>query len=100
MVLTTFADPAVEQRVVDGLLGERLAACVQTVPVSSVYRWKGEICRDAETLALIKTTDARYGDVEAFIRKHHDYECPEIVRIPLDGGSGDYLAWIGQQCGG
>jgi len=98
MVLTTFANAAVGQGIIDGLLAERLAACVQTLPVYSVYRWKGDICRDAETLALIKTTEARYPDVETFIRAHHDYECPEIVRVPIKGGYGDYLAWIGEQC--
>ena len=94
VALTTFPDAAVAARILDGLLENRLAACVQTLPVQSAYRWKGAVNRDAEVLALIKTKAALYPEVEAFIRAAHPYETPEIVFLPFAAGLPAYLGWI------
>lgn len=94
MVLTTVAEPDVARRLADGLLDQRLAACAQTLPIHSAYRWKGAIRREPEILMLIKTTAALYPEVEAFLRAHHPYETPEIVWLPIAAGSADYLAWL------
>ena len=91
MVLTTVAEPDVARRLADGLLEKRLAACVQTLPIHSAYRWKGAIQREPEILMLIKTTAALYPEVEAYLRSAHSYETPEIVWLPI---AADYLAWI------
>jgi len=34
-------------------------------PIRSIYRWRGEICRDDEDLLLIKATRPRYTALEA-----------------------------------
>lgn len=94
VVLTTFPDAEVAAKVLDGLLESRLAACVQTMPIHSAYRWKGAVHREAEVLALIKTTVARYPEVEAFIRAAHPYDVPEIVLLPIAAGLPGYLSWI------
>ena len=100
LVLTTFANPETGRRLTDGLLEKRLAACVQTLPIQSAYRWKGAIQREPETLVLIKTQAALYPEVEAFIRSVHDYETPEIVFIPIAAGSAAYLRWLGDETAG
>ena len=97
MVLTTVAEPESARRLAEDLLEKRLAACVQTLPIQSAYRWKGAIQREPEILMLIKTTSARVPEVETFIRSAHAYETPEIAWLPFAGGSADYLAWIGQE---
>ena len=38
---TTFSDPETGQRLAEGLLEKRLAACVQTLPIHSAYRKLG-----------------------------------------------------------
>ena len=38
VVLTTFSDDANGQRIIDALLEQGLAACVQVLPISSYYR--------------------------------------------------------------
>ena len=94
MVLTTVAEPDVARRLADGLLEKRLAACVQTLPIHSAYRWKGAIQREPEILLLIKTKAALYPEVEAYLRSVHPYETPEIVWLPIAAGFAGYLAWI------
>ena len=94
IILTTFPDESAAGRVLDGLLEKRLAACVQTLPIQSAYRWQGDLRRESEILAQIKTRAALYSEVEAFLRAHHPYEEPEILRVPVSGGSPGYLRWL------
>lgn len=97
-VITTTDSPAVAERIARTLVDQRLAACVQVSgPVTSVYRWQGQVERSEEWICTIKTTADRYSDVEAQIRAQHTYEEPEILQIPILGGSTTYLAWLRQQ---
>ena len=97
IVLTTVATPDDARRLADGLLEQRLAACVQTLAIQSAYRWKGAVQRDAEILLLVKTKTALYPEVEAFIRAAHSYETPEIILVPITAGSAGYLQWLGAE---
>ena len=100
IVLTTVATPDDARRLADGLLDQRLAACVQTLAIQSAYRWKGAVQREPEQLLLIKTRAALYPAVEAYLRAHHPYEVPEIVRVPIAAGSPDYLRWLAAETEG
>ena len=98
VVLTTFADKDVGKKIIDGLIKNRLAACIQTVAISSHYHWKGAVNNDAEVLVLIKTKASLYPEVEVFIKGNHNYECPEIIRLPITAGFSSYLGWIDAEC--
>ncbi|RCG27839.1 divalent-cation tolerance protein CutA [Sphaerisporangium album] len=75
-----------------------LAACAQAVgPMTSVYRWKGEIETAEEFLLLVKTTRERSGELIEHIRREHPYETPEIIALPVVGGLGAYLRWIDEE---
>jgi len=90
-------DEAVAARLAEVLVEERLAACVSRLPgATSVYRWEGRIQKDPEVLMVIKTTGERLGTLTARIEELHPYEVPEIIAVPLEGGSERYLAWLGQ----
>ena len=65
-------------------------------PISSRYRWRGEVETAQEWLCLAKTEASRYPEVEAAIRELHSYEEPEIVATPIVAGSAGYLAWLSQ----
>jgi periplasmic divalent cation tolerance protein len=98
VMMTTYADPSVGRRLIDGLLSQRLAACVQSIEISSAYRWKGAVHNDKEVLLLIKTRASLYPQVEAFIKANHNYEVPEIVKVDITGGFPAYLNWITEEC--
>lgn len=77
------------------LVDEGLAACVNVVPgVRSIYRWKGEICDDAEALCVIKTRRDRLEALRARLVELHPYEVPEILAFDVTFGHLPYLAWI------
>ncbi len=78
------------------LIEQRLAACVSVlpVPVLSTYRWKNRIEANPEDLLLIKTSRKLFRKVEAAVKSLHSYKVPEIIAVPLAGGSKEYLRWI------
>ncbi len=97
-VFTTTDSRAAAEHIARTLVEQRMAACVQIGgPVTSVYRWQGQVECAEEWTCTIKTTADRYADVEAQIRNHHPYAEPEILQLSIQGGSDTYLAWLRQQ---
>ena len=95
LVLTNLPDRAAAERLADALIGGRLAACVNILaPCRSVYRWKDAVQHEEEHPVLIKTTAARYAELEQAIRANHPYELPEIVAVPIERGLPAYLEWL------
>jgi periplasmic divalent cation tolerance protein len=101
LILTTVPDDARAESLATTLVEERLAACVNIHgPMTSIYRWKGELERDAERQLIIKTTRDRVPALEARIKSLHSYELPEFVIVPIEGGSGAYLDWVRRETSG
>jgi periplasmic divalent cation tolerance protein len=93
--LTTCASADEAESLAASLVEQRLAACVNTVgQVQSTYWWQGRVERGQENLLVIKTTDARLAAVEQTIRNRSSYELPEVLAIPVHGGSEAYLGWL------
>jgi periplasmic divalent cation tolerance protein len=76
------------------LVEERLAACVQLLPIESLYVWEGEVVDDTEILLLVKTRTDAFERVRALVRELHSYEVPEILMLDVAAGDQPYLDWI------
>ncbi len=97
IALTTAGSREEAERIARALVAERLAACVNVVGgVVSLYRWRGDVSRDEETLLLIKTTRERFAEVSKRIRELHSYELPEAVLVPVLDADPDYAQWVGE----
>jgi periplasmic divalent cation tolerance protein len=96
IVLTTAGTREEAGKIARALVERRLAACVNVTHVESVYRWQGKVENAEEWLLLVKTTAAAFDQVHAAIQELHSYELPECVMLPVEGGSEEYLAWIGE----
>ena len=97
-ITTTAGNRGEAERIAAALVERRLAACVQIVgPMRSVYRWQGAVEHADEYVCVIKSTDERLPAVEAAIRTLHSYECPELIAVPIVGGSDAYLKWLAEQ---
>jgi periplasmic divalent cation tolerance protein len=99
MAMTTTGSPATARDLARAVVEARLAACVQIVAIDSVYRWRDGIEESAEALLLMKTRGDRYDELEAFVAERHEYDVPEVVRVPLEGGLAAYLGWIDDSTG-
>jgi periplasmic divalent cation tolerance protein len=98
LVLTNLPDAASAEKLAEQVIALRLAACANILaPCRSVYRWRGGIEKAEEVPLLIKTSRARYAELEAAIQAGHPYELPEIVAVPLSLGLQAYLGWIASE---
>jgi periplasmic divalent cation tolerance protein len=95
VVLCACPDASVAERLARALVEERLAACVNRLDgVHSTYVWEDAVHDEPEVLLLIKTSAARLESVELRIKALHPYELPEIIALPIVGGSTAYLEWV------
>ncbi len=100
VVYCSCPDQAIAERIAEAVVNERLAACVNLISgLTSIYRWEGQLQRDAELLLIIKTRSAVYSQLEARLRQLHPYQLPEIIALPIHTGSADYLNWIAANTG-
>jgi periplasmic divalent cation tolerance protein len=97
VVLSTLPPDKEPVRIGRTLVEERLAACVNVLPVmTSIYRWNEEIEQDPEHQVIIKTTRARLPALRERLQVLHPYDVPEFIVLPIIAGSDAYLKWIGE----
>jgi len=95
VVLMTAGSQEEAERIAQALVAEMLAACVNVVPgVTSIYRWEGQVQRDQEWLLLAKSRRDVLDRLVERVQALHSYEVPEIIALPLAGGSEPYLDWL------
>jgi periplasmic divalent cation tolerance protein len=101
VVLASGPDLGTMRALCRALVEERLVACANLVDgATSVYRWEGTIEEAGECLAVLKTTESRLSALEARVLALHPYDVPELVVLPVSGGSGTYLDWVRDAVGG
>ena len=77
---------------------ERRAACVQVLgPITSVYRWEGEVRTEREFLCLMKVPTEALDDLVEFVRGRHPYSTPELAALAGPFVDPTYLAWARQE---
>jgi len=96
VVLVTCGSLEEGKRIGRALVEARLAACVNVLgtPIESIYRWKGKIDTATEFLLLIKSSRERFAALQDAVKRLHSYAIPEIIALPIEKGSRDYLAWL------
>jgi periplasmic divalent cation tolerance protein len=95
LILSTCPNLKTGNAIARALVSERLAACVNLIPVArSVYRWKGKIESAKEVLLVIKARRTEYRRIEERVKRMHPYSLPEIIAVDVATGSARYLAWI------
>lgn len=93
-LVTTTGSQEAAHDLAEAIVRARLGACVHVMPITSVYRWEGEVTRDAEWRLVVKTAADRLDELMAFVRLRHSYDVPQLVATRLAKGSDDYLDWI------
>ena len=95
VVLVTVPDLKLARRLAQSVLRARLAACVNLLPrMESHYWWQGKLETGTEVLMILKTTRRRLATLEQHILERHPYDTPEVIVLPLTGGTKRYLDWI------
>ena len=95
IALTTIGSEEDASRLARVLIDRRLVACVNVLPsVRSLYLWKGRVEDEREHLCILKTRSDRLERLRAAFEELHPYDVPELVVLPIEGGSERYLEWI------
>ena len=99
VVLITAGSEEEGRKIAGLLVKEKKAACVNILPgVESLFRWKGRIDSARECLLLVKTRASLLPEIIRLVKGIHSYELPEIIALPITGGSEDYLSWLDSTC--
>jgi periplasmic divalent cation tolerance protein len=100
LALSTFPDAETARRISKELVEGNLAACANVLPaVESIYRWKGHIENETETLVFFKLSEDRQSAFQDKLRSLHPYDVPEIIFVPVTTGLPEYLQWVAENCG-
>ena len=97
-VITTSDDRTELESIAKHLVEAGLAACCQIEgPITSVYRWKGNVETSLEFRLIAKSTKEKYVQLESAILNQHHYDQPQIVAIDLVFVDSGYENWA-KQC--
>jgi periplasmic divalent cation tolerance protein len=92
-VTTTVGSRADALKLGRAILQRRLAACVQVEEgLTSLYRWQGRDCEDAEVRLTLKTLPGCAEALQALFRAQHPYELPQFLAQSMRA-SRAYFDW-------
>ncbi len=77
----------------DSLIGKHLAACINIIPISSLYNWQGKRCEENEAVMIAKSISSKLEQIEEDIKKLHSYERPCILKFKADANP-EYIEWL------
>lgn len=98
LVYVTASDQAEAEKIARIMVEEKLAACANILgPITSVYRWQGEVRQDSEVALLLKTVEGHVAKLIERVKAVHSYDCPCVVAWPLSAGNPAFLTWIGDE---
>lgn len=93
LVMVTFPDDDSAKSMIEKVLEQRLAACILHMEVNSSFIWKNQNQQEQEVLALFKTKQTNFEQLEQYISTHHPYDVPAILKIDASANQ-DYQNWI------
>ncbi len=94
-ITTTYNDPHWMRTFARDIIGDRLAACVNILPVGeSVYAWEGAVETAREGVALIHTTRTRAPELVERLKVDHPYDEPQILEAPVAAPTVGYARWL------
>ncbi|KAH1057644.1 hypothetical protein J1N35_035709 [Gossypium stocksii] len=95
VVYVTVPSREAGRKLAGSIVKEKLAACVNIVPgLESVYLWEGKINSDPEEMLIIKTRQSLLEALTEHVKANHEYDVPEVIALPITGGSPEYLEWL------
>lgn len=91
---TTVDSEVAAQKLAQGLIEARLAACVQMdPPMTAWFRWEGQVDTATEWRLWVKFPAAKAPDIQAFLQKAHPYDTPQWLAVSAASVSPGYHQW-------
>ena len=100
VIFITTKDEKEAKDIASRLVESKLAACVNIVSsIKSIFHWQGKVDSSEESLLIVKTKKRLFNKLIKAVKQIHSYEVPEIIALPIIGGSKEYLRWLNDSTG-
>lgn len=77
------------------LVEQNLAACVNLLEhMTSIYKWEDKLEEGQEVVMIVKTRKTLMPKLIKTVPKHHSYESPCVLQLPIQEGNPEFLRWI------
>lgn len=96
-IYTTCASEDEAKQLCKILIESKSAACIDYWPVSSVYRWEGQVVKMSHMMLMVTTFEKKLADVEDLISKHHSYSVPLIAGVDVRRINRPYKEWMTEE---
>ncbi len=95
---STFNNQEEALKIAEGLLNKSHIKCCNVLNknATSIYKWKGSVEKETETLALFKIADGKREKFIQELEKIHPYDTPCIIEIKTDFINPSYEKWINE----
>ncbi|AKB28114.1 Periplasmic divalent cation tolerance protein CutA [Methanosarcina siciliae C2J] len=93
IVYITTGDTKNASEIARELVSRKLAACVNSFPISSIFRWNDHIEEQKEIALLVKTDSSRLDEIIKVVKSLHTYDLPAIEFWKIEGEP-EYLHWV------
>ena len=85
LIYSTWPSSETAQKAAEHLLQKRLIACANiSQPITSMYCWQGEVCKENEVQVWLKTGVKNIDKLQAEFLKMHPSKVPAFLAIPID----------------
>jgi len=100
VAITALGNEADARALVTALVQDRLIACGTLLSgARSIYRWEGSVREESEVVVLLKTDAAKWDALRVAVERHHPYDVPELLALPVTHGLERYLSWLASEVG-
>lgn len=97
VIYTTIANEEQAESIAQTLLQDKLVACINMWPITSLYTWKEKFEKSSEIAMFLKTTAECHDLVYKRLKELHTYECPAIITINVSKTDLDFMQWVQTQ---
>lgn len=98
VAITALGNEADARALVTALVQDRIIACGTLLGnARSIYHWEGSIREESEVVVLLKTDAAKWDALRAAVERHHPYDVPELLALPVTHGLERYLSWLASE---
>ena len=95
VILITASSAEEGEKIASSLVEDHMVACINIVPsVKSLFFWEGKTAQESEVLLIAKSRRPLLDKIVEQVKKIHSYKVPEIIALPVIGGSEEYLKWV------
>lgn len=93
LLITTVPNQLLAEQIAKELIERKLAACVSTKEIKSIYKWQGNVEENKEFEITIKSLPEKLNKLILILKEEIYYEVPELIYKIFDSEN-SYFQWI------